>query len=94
VDLSPTAGKTTAFDGANGTFTVANRDAKAPGFLKWGRLEYVGKHYLKFRDGPYWIKGGTDSPENFFAYDGFDNTAKGKHTYKHLNLKKYRGGIC
>jgi hypothetical protein len=82
VDLSPTAGTPTGFNGANGTFTVANLDREAPGFLKWGRLEYVGRHYLKFRDGPYWIKGGTDSPENFFAYDGFDNTPKGKHTYK------------
>jgi hypothetical protein len=37
-------------------------------------LEYVGDHYLKFADGPYWIKGGADSPENFLAYAGFDNT--------------------
>jgi hypothetical protein len=34
----------------------------------------VGGHYLKFRDGPYWIRGGVDSPENFLAYDGFDDT--------------------
>ena len=27
---------------------------------------------MKFRDGPYWLKGGTDSPENLFAYLGFD----------------------
>ena len=27
-----------------------------------------------FQHGPYWIKGGTDSPENFLAYTGFDNT--------------------
>ncbi|NOX57189.1 MAG: serine hydrolase [Planctomycetes bacterium] len=45
-----------------------------PGFLQWGRLQYVGGHYLKFRDGPYWVRGGTDSPENFLAYAGFDNT--------------------
>jgi hypothetical protein len=43
-------------------------------FLKWGRLEYVGAHYLKFHDGPYWIKGGANSPENFLGYKGFDNT--------------------
>ena len=34
----------------------------------------MGGHYLKFRNGPYWIRGGTDSPENFLAYAGFDNT--------------------
>jgi len=45
----------------------------------------VGQHYLKFKDGPYWIKGGTDSPEDFLAYRGFDNTAGGRggHRYAH-----------
>ena len=51
-----------------------------PGLLQWGRLEYVGGHYLKFRNGPYWIRGGTDSPENFLAYAGFENTTP-SHTY-------------
>lgn len=74
VDLAFDAGTPTAFDGANGTFTVSPRDPNAPGFLKWGRLAYNGNHYLKFADGPYWLKGGTDSPENFFGYAGFDNT--------------------
>lgn len=67
-------GTATSFDGATGSFSVAPRDADAPGFLKWGRLEYVDEHYLKFRDGPYFIKGGTDSPENFLGYAGFDGT--------------------
>ena len=31
-------------------------------FYKYGRLEYAGAHFLKFIDGSYWIKGGTDSP--------------------------------
>lgn len=74
VDLDPAAGEPTAFDGANGTFDVVEQAADASGFLKWGRLEYVGGHHLKFRDGPYWLKGGTDSPENFLGYAGFDNT--------------------
>ncbi|MDJ0756889.1 MAG: ThuA domain-containing protein [Ardenticatenaceae bacterium] len=74
VDLNPAAGTPTAFDGASGTFIVSPLDPNAPGFLKWGRLSYVDGHYLKFADGPYWIKGGTDSPENFLGYRGFDNT--------------------
>jgi hypothetical protein len=81
VDLSPTAGTPTGFDGASGTFQVADRDPAAPGFLKWGRLVYVGKHYLKFRDGPYWIKGGVNSPENWLSYSGFDNTPTAKHAF-------------
>lgn len=75
VDLNPAAGTSAGyFDGLSGTFTIAPLDCQASGFLKWGRLEYTGEHYLKFRDGGYWIKGGTNSPENFLAYKGFDNT--------------------
>jgi hypothetical protein len=68
------AGGAVSGDGQQGTLTVGPRDPAAPGFLKLGRLEYVGKHYLKFRDGGYWISGGTNEPENFLAYEGFDNT--------------------
>jgi len=60
------------------------------GFLRWGRLEYVGGHYLKFRDGPYWIRGGTDSPENFLAYAGFDNTPP-NHKYA-AHVEDWRPG--
>ena len=74
ISLDTNAGVPIPPDGATGIFKVDARDPNADGFLKWGRLEYVGKHYLKFRDGPYWLKGGTDSPENFLAYYGFDNT--------------------
>ncbi len=74
VDLDPQAGEGSAFDGVTGVFEVGDLDPAAPGFLKWGRLDYVGDHYLKFNDGPYWIKGGTDSPENFLGFAGFDNT--------------------
>jgi hypothetical protein len=81
IDLSPTAGSPTSFDGASGTFAVAERDPGASGFLKWGRLEYVGKHYMKFRDGPYWLKGGADSPENLLGYSGFDNTPRAHHSF-------------
>ena len=38
-----------------------------PDFACAGRLEYVGGHYLKFADGPYWLKGGVDEPESFLA---------------------------
>lgn len=74
IEHDSSAGLPVAFDGATGSFTVKPRNPAALGFLKWGRLEYVGKHYLKFRDGPYWIRGGTDTPENFLAYLGFDDT--------------------
>ncbi len=82
VNTSPTAGTSTSFDGETGSFTVVDRDPNAPGFFKWGRLEYVGGHYLKYRDGSYWIKGGADSPENLLGYAGFDNTPNYLHTYQ------------
>ena len=80
IDPNPAAGAPCFFDGAAGAFDIAPRDPQAPGFLRWGRLGYAGKHYLKFQDGPYWIKGGTDEPENFLAYAGFDDTIA-SHTY-------------
>lgn len=77
-------GEPAGFDGAEGRFTISAPDTTAPGFLGRGRLEYVGGHYLKFRDGGYWIKGGTDSPENFLAYEGFDNTRPSTRNYDDL----------
>jgi len=81
IDPSATAGTPASFDGASGTFDVAPRDAAAPGFLKQGELAYVGGHYLKFRNGPYWLKGGADSPGNWLGYAGFDNIPTAKHSF-------------
>jgi hypothetical protein len=84
LSLDPDAGRAAAFDSSQGSFEIANRDAEAPGFLKWGRLQYVGGHYLKFAAGPYWIRGGTDSPENFLAYAGFDRTVPSHRYADHI----------
>lgn len=73
LSLDPGAGTPRSFDGATGAFGVLPRDAQAAGLLAQGRLEYVGEHYLKQRDGGYFIKTGTNSPENFLAYAGFDD---------------------
>lgn len=74
VSDNATGGSILSADGASGSFVIAERDPEAPGLLADGRLEYIGEHYLKQADGGYWIKGGIDSPENFFGYAGFDNT--------------------
>jgi hypothetical protein len=74
IAVSSDAGASTSFDGDGGSFLVDARDPGAPGFLRWGRLEYVGGHYLKLRDGPYWIKTGIDSPEDLLGYADFDAT--------------------
>ncbi|NJL30502.1 MAG: DUF5060 domain-containing protein [Phycisphaerales bacterium] len=78
VSDNPLAGSAgdAAIHAKTGSFTVAARDTNAPGFLSKGRLTYTGNHYLQtLGDGKYWIKGGTDSPENLLGYLGFDNTA-------------------
>ncbi len=79
-------GDPVGFHGTHGEFTVSALDTAAPGFLKWGRLEYVGDYYLKFRDGDYWLKGGTDSPENFLGYVGFDNTTENLTQFDGLDI--------
>jgi hypothetical protein len=76
------AGKAVAFDGASGTFTVTASGKTGADFRGKGGLRYVGKHYLQFAGtGEYFIKGGTDSPENFLAYYEFDGTPA-KHKYQ------------
>ncbi|MDA1266175.1 MAG: DUF5060 domain-containing protein [Planctomycetota bacterium] len=73
IKLSPLAGTPTHFDTATGQIAVLARHPEAEGFLSEGRLEYTGEHYFKFRDGGYFLKGGTNSPENFLGYAGFDD---------------------
>lgn len=80
VDLAPDAGEAVAIDGAEGAIEVGPIDPAAPAFHRWGRLGYAGSRYLKFAEGPYWIKGGCDEPENFLAYAGFANTPP-SHSY-------------
>jgi len=91
IRLEAETGEPVAFDGCRGRFVIAPPGPAAPDFLKWGRLEYVGKFYLKFRDGGYWIKGGTDEPEDFLGYVGFANTPKGRHRYE-SHVQDWRPG--
>ena len=79
VNLSPTAGtaQPSRGDGLTGSFTVNPPNPGAPGFLGKGRLLWTGEHYLRFQNGEAWVKGGTNSPENWLGYTGFDNTSDG-----------------
>ncbi len=51
----------------SGRIAVVDPPPEAPEFYRWGRLEYVGQRYLKFREGGYWIKAGADEPENLLG---------------------------
>jgi len=62
-------------DGKTGSFTVGATDKTGIDLRAKGRLQYVGEHHLRFAEtGEYFLKGGTDAPENFLAYEDFDNT--------------------
>lgn len=84
-------GKALPGDGAKGNFSVSAVAADAQGFYKTGRLEYVGKHYFKQADGGYWVKGGTDEPEDMLAYVDFTNTPQATHTYE-AHVKDWKAG--
>lgn len=74
-----------SLDGASGSFEVAATNKTAPDFRARGRLEYIGKRYLRFAGtGEYFLKAGADAPETLLAYQDFDNPRTLKtplHTY-------------
>ncbi len=59
-------------DGKSGSFKVEDTDKSGRDFRSKGRLQYTGQRYLKFQNGEYFLKCGSDAPENFLAYDKFD----------------------
>jgi hypothetical protein len=76
------------FDGVAGSFVVAPAAATSGGsqpaanerdFRAKGRLQYVGKHHLRFAGtGEYFLKAGPDAPETLLAYADFDGTEPGR----------------
>ncbi|MEM7102872.1 MAG: DUF5060 domain-containing protein [Bacteroidota bacterium] len=74
VSMNPTDGTPVEFDGQTGSFDITPSDKTGLDLRGKGRLEYIGERYLKFADGDYFLKIGADAPENFLAYDDFDNT--------------------
>lgn len=61
--------------GLRGSFVIAPSDKTGPDFRARGRLQYVGRRYLRFAgSGEYFLKAGADSPETLLAYADFDGT--------------------
>ena len=70
-----TAGSSFApYDNVFSTVTIDDTDKGGDDFRGKGVLRYTGASYMQFDNGEYYIKGGTDSPENFLAYQDFDAT--------------------
>ena len=75
VSSSTNAGTATHFDGATGNFNIVSSDKFQPDHRSSGRVSYVGKRYRQHQGtGDYFIRGGSDSPENLLNYEDFDNT--------------------
>ena len=72
----PNAGEPVAsIDGKSGKLSIGQTDKTGRDFRGKGRLEYVGQRYLQFAEtGEWFLKCGADAPENFLAYQDFDNT--------------------
>lgn len=66
------------FDGQEGVLNIVESDKQGRDLRAHGRLQYVGKHYLRFAgSGEYFLKAGADAPETLLAYKDFDNTHAG-----------------
>ncbi len=60
-------------DGISGQFSIQVSDKTGRDFRAHGRLQYVGERYLRFAEtNEIFYKCGTDAPENFLSYYGFD----------------------
>ncbi len=74
-DVAVNGGGTSAgfMDGATGRFNVKPSDKTGRDNRAKGRLEYVGEHYLRYAEtGEWFVKAGSDAPENTLAYEDFD----------------------
>ena len=72
---------------SKGEFNVAASDKPADDFRSQGRLDYVGKRYLRhLGSGKYFLKAGADAPETLLGYADFDNTIAGS---KKVPLKTF-----
>ncbi|HKL32802.1 MAG TPA: putative collagen-binding domain-containing protein, partial [Tangfeifania sp.] len=70
-------GESLPMDGANGSFEIEESDKTGDDFRAKGRIVNGGDGYFEFQEtGDVWIKNGADSPENFLAFAGFDQTSR------------------
>ncbi|MEQ8789382.1 MAG: DUF5060 domain-containing protein [Pirellulaceae bacterium] len=96
VSDDPQAGEpVAAIDGKSGEFVIAASDKTGRDFRAHGRLDYVGGRYLRFAEtGEWFLKCGADAPENFLAYDDFDNTTNngGRRKSWQAHVRDWREG--
>ncbi|MEC8510685.1 MAG: DUF5060 domain-containing protein [Planctomycetota bacterium] len=75
--IDPAAGTAEPIlDGRAHSFLVEPLRPEATGYHRLGTLKDVGRHHRKFEFGPYFLKAGTNSPENFLAIRCLDDVTK------------------
>ena len=79
-------------DGRVGKMEIQKSDKKGRDFRSKGRLAYVGEHYLQFQGNKEWfVKAGSDAPENMLSYMDFDGTPGAKKDWS-PHLQDYQAG--
>lgn len=77
--------------GESGSFEIAATDKTGRDFRHHGRLDFVGRRYLKFAgSGKYFLKIGADAPETLLGYADFDGTTARK---KNIPLKSFSSHV-
>ncbi len=76
VAVSEAPGESLApYQGRRGQIRIAPTDKRGVDLRAKGRLQYVGKHHLRFNGtGEYFLKAGPDAPETLLGYADFDGT--------------------
>ncbi|WP_317983500.1 DUF5060 domain-containing protein [Salinimonas profundi] len=70
----PSAGKTISLKNSSGRFEVKPGSNASSGFFALGQLYTQGRYYKTAGNDSYWLKGGTNSPENLLGFKDFDQT--------------------
>lgn len=74
IAISDEPGELIPLANATGEFEVTPNTQAEPNFRALGRLGVDAGYFRFSSSGNYWLKGGTNSPENLLAYEGFDDT--------------------
>jgi hypothetical protein len=69
-----TQGQALTINNPEGVFRVVKSDKELPDFRASGRLTLNDGAFYFADKKRYWLKTGTNSPENLLAYEGFDGT--------------------
>ncbi len=74
----PNIGETVSISNAKGNFMVIKSDKDGDDFRAHGRIEASNGYFKFMGTDNYWLKAGTNSPENLLAYIDIDGTYRTK----------------